>query len=54
MDLGRRLLRQDGVVSRRQVLALGADRVAAILRRRGWTGSVRRCGPDCGLEVDAA
>lgn len=24
-----------------------ADRLAAVLRRRGWTGDVRRCGPDC-------
>ena len=24
-----------------------ADRVAAILRRRGWTGEARRCGPEC-------
>ena len=24
-----------------------ADRVGAVLRRRGWDGQVRRC-PDCG------
>lgn len=24
-----------------------AERVAAILRRRGWTGEARRCGPGC-------
>ena len=28
-----------------------AGKVAALHRARGWTGSARRCGPDCGLGV---
>lgn len=26
-----------------------AGRIALILRRRGWTGTPRRCGPDCSM-----